>query len=83
MMNDKPQGPIENLLDGLSRHAQLLSQEELKTELSARGIDVEAFLKEAHTTIEKCQKADRLSWRNVADEKRNALQASGPALKAG
>jgi len=75
-MNEKPQGPIENLLDGLSRHAQFLSEEDLKAELSARGVDVDGFLSEAQAMITKHQKADRLSWMKTADEKRKALQTS-------
>ena len=38
-MNEHEQGPMENLLEGLDQHAQFLSKEELKAELSSRGID--------------------------------------------
>lgn len=74
-MKEKPQGPIENLLDGLSQHAQFLSEEDMKAELSGRGIDVEGFLKRTHATISQYQKADRLAWMKTADEKRNVLLA--------
>lgn len=81
-MNAKPQGPIENLLDGLSRHAQFLPEEDLKTELSGRGIDVDGFLKEAHATIAQHQKAERLSWMKTADEKKKALQTAESGLES-
>jgi hypothetical protein len=81
-MNEKPQGPMENLLDGLSRHAQFLSEEDLKFELSGRGIDVDGFLKEAQATIAQHQKVDRLSWMKTADEKKQALQSSASRVES-
>jgi len=55
------QGPMENLLDGLSQHAKFLTKAELKTELSARGIDVDSFLKTSHAIIAKHKKQKRKS----------------------
>src|SRR4051812_18769183 len=70
-MNQEDQpGPIDNLLEGLSQHAQFLSQEERKAELRARGIDVDSFLAEAHGIIDACLKEERLAWMKVADEKK-------------
>ena len=81
-MNEKPQGPIENLLDGLSHHAQFLPEEDLKAELTTRGISVESFLKEALATIAIHQKTERLSWMKTADEKRKALQSASTRMES-
>jgi len=74
-MNEHEQGPMENLLEGLDHHAQFLSKEELKAELSSRGIDGEALLKQAREIIAQHEKAERLSWMRVADENKSRLQA--------
>jgi len=74
-MNEHEQGPMENLLEGLDQHAQFLSKEELKAELSSRGIDGEALLKQAREIIAQHEKAERLSWMRVADENKSRLQA--------
>jgi hypothetical protein len=81
-MNEKPQGPIENLLDGLSQHAQFLPEEDLKAELTTRGLNVEGFLKEALATIAIHQKTKRLSWMKTADEKRKALQSASTRMES-
>ena len=75
-MNEDKQGPMENLLEGLDQHAQFLSKEELKAELSNRGIDSDALLKQAHEIIAQHEKAERLSWMKVADENKSRLQAA-------
>lgn len=75
MKNDE-QGPMENLLDGLDQHADALSSDELKAELKDRGIDLDAGLKRAETTIAAYDKEDRLSWMQVADEKREFLRVA-------
>src|SRR5436190_1680932 len=75
-MNENRQGPMEKLLDGLDQQAQFLSDEELKAELEARGIDVDRFLKQARTMIARYQKADRLAWMEVADEKKRRMDAT-------
>ena len=75
-MNENQQGPMENLLDGLNQHAQFLSDEELKTELKARGIDVDGFLAEAHAIASQYQKAERLAWMKVADEKKRRIESA-------
>ena len=74
-MNQNPQDPIENLLDGLSLHARLLSQQDRKAELRAKGVDVDGFLDEAHSIIAHYQKEDRLAWMKVADEKEASHKA--------
>src|SRR5258706_6193045 len=75
-MNDKQQGPMENLLEGLDQHAKFLSEEELKAELQARSIDVNNVLKSARTMIAEYRKAHRLAWMKVADEAKSRLAAS-------
>jgi hypothetical protein len=75
-MNEHEQGPMENLLEGLDQHAQFLSKEDLKAELSSRGIDGDALLKQAHEIIAQHKKAERLSWMRVADENKSRLQAT-------
>ena len=72
-MNPNQNRPIENLLEGLSQHARLLSKEDRKAELRERGVDVDAFLNEAHSIIAHHQKEDRLAWMKVANEKRRLL----------
>ena len=49
---ERQKGKMENLLDGLDKHAQFLSRKELSEELQERGIDVGKFLKKAHEIIE-------------------------------
>jgi hypothetical protein len=49
------EGPMENILDGLDRQAQLLSKQELEAELRSRGIDTDAFLKRAHDITKATQ----------------------------
>lgn len=61
--------PVENLVEGLSQHARFLTREERKAELRDRGIDVDSFLKEAHSIITHHQKEKRLAWMKVANEK--------------
>src|ERR1700680_2943812 len=75
MKNDEP-GPMENLLDGLDQHADVLSSDELKAELEDRGIDLDAALKKAEMTIAAYDKEDRLSWMKVADEKKASLRVA-------
>jgi len=68
-MNPNQNRPIENLIEGLSQHARFLTKEERMAELRERGIDVDGFLKEAHSIIAHHQKVDRLAWMKVAEEK--------------
>jgi hypothetical protein len=75
MENDE-QGPMENLLDGLDRHSDSLSLDEVKAELQNRGIDFDAVLKRAGTIIAAYDKEDRLSWMKVADEKSASLRVA-------
>jgi|ERR1041384_1185802 hypothetical protein len=81
-MNENQQGPMENLLDGLDQHAQFLSDEELKAELEALGIDVDRFLKGARARIAQSQKADRLAWMKVANEKKRRMDASESRIES-
>lgn len=73
-MNPKDNRPVENLIEGLSRHAKVLSDEERKAELRERGIDADAFLGEAHSIIAQHQKEARLSWMKEAKEKASRLK---------
>ena len=75
-MNNDEQGPMENLLDGLDQHAEALSSEELKAELEGRGINLDDGLKTAEMMIKAYDKADRLSWMKVADEKSASLRVA-------
>lgn len=72
-MNSNQNGPIDNLTKGLSLHARFLSHEDRKTELRERGVDVDAFLKTAKSTIEFHQKAERLSWMKIAEMKKDSV----------
>lgn len=73
MTNDE-QGPIENLLDGLDQQSDVLSSEELKAELGARGIDIDPFLQQIDEMIAAHDKRERLAWMQVADEKKESLR---------
>lgn len=75
MKNDE-EGPMENLLDGLDRHSDSLSLDELKEELQTRGIDFDAGLKRAEAIIAAYDKEDRLSWMKIADEKSASLRVA-------
>jgi hypothetical protein len=75
-MNPNKNRPIENLLEGLSQHARFLTKEERLAELRERGIDVDSFLKEAHSIIAHHQKEDRLAWMKVAAERSERFSAA-------
>ena len=72
-MNPNQNRPIDNLIEGLSQHARFLTNEERKAELRERGIDVDGFLKEAHSIIAHHQKEERLAWMKVAAEKKQLV----------
>lgn len=67
---------MENLLAGLDQHSKFLSEEELKSELSVRGINVDKFLNESHTLINQYQKEARLVWMRVADDKKQRMETA-------
>ncbi len=75
MSNSNP-GPIEKVLEGLDQHSQLLSKEELKAELIARGLDADNYLKETNQLIERYLKEHRLAWMTEADEKKRQMAVS-------
>jgi hypothetical protein len=74
-MNPNQNRPIENLIEGLSQHARFLTKEERMAELRERGIDVDGFLKEAHSIIAHHQKEERLAWMKEATEKSERFSA--------
>lgn len=74
-MNPNQNRPIENLIEGLSQHARFLTKEERMAELRERGIDVDGFLREAHSIIAHHQKEERLAWMKVAIEKSERFSA--------
>ena len=43
-MKHNEQGPMENLLDGISEHADALTFDQLRDEAAARGIDLNASI---------------------------------------
>ena len=75
MTNDE-QGPMENVLAGLDQQSGALSSEELKTELQARGTDMDAFLHQIDEMIAGYDKQERLAWMKVADEKKESLRVA-------
>jgi hypothetical protein len=81
-MSNSQQGPMENLLDGLSQHARFLSREERKAELRDRGVKVDEFLNEAHSIIAKHLKEDRLAWMKIADDKRRQIVSKESSLES-
>ena len=56
-MNHDEQGPMENLLEGLDLHSELLTLEDLKAELRARGIAIDDFLTKIKVELAAEQKA--------------------------
>lgn len=81
-MNHDEKGPMENLLEGLDLHSEFLTLEELKAELRARGIAIDDFLTKIKAEITAAQKADRLRWMKLADEKKASLRiAENPASR--
>jgi hypothetical protein len=75
-MNHDEKGPMENLLEGLDLHSEFLTLEELKAELRARGIAIDDFLTKIKAEITAAQKADRLRWMKLADEKKASLRVA-------
>ena len=78
-MNHDEQGPMENLLDGVDEHADILTFDELKTELLSRGIDVDAALQDVNRMIAAHEKDERLGWMKVADERKSSLRVAETA----
>lgn len=72
-MNEKTDWPIDNILDGLTLHADFLTEEERIEELRARGVDVDKFLTDAYALIGEYKKERRLSWMKDAREKQQLL----------
>jgi len=50
-MNQKSTWPVDNILDGLTLHADCLTEEERIEELRVRGVDVDRFLSETSALI--------------------------------
>ncbi len=75
-MSNEEQGPMENLLDALDEQSGVLSFDELKEELGARGINIGAFLDKLDNLIAEQDKRIRLAWMQVADEKKAALRVA-------
>jgi hypothetical protein len=75
MSNDQ-HGPMEKLLDGLDEQSGALSLDELREELSARGIGMDAFLAKIGNILAEYDKRERLAWMQVADEKKAALRVA-------
>jgi hypothetical protein len=72
-MNHDEHGPMENLLEGVEEHADILTYDELKTELLSRGIDVDTALQDVNRMIAALEKEERLGWMKVADERKSSL----------
>ena len=81
-MNPDENRPIENLLEGLSHHTRFLTTEEREAELRERGVDVDTFLKGAHSIIAHHQKDARLAWMKVADEKEKCINDSESGIES-
>ena len=79
-MSNSNHGPIEKVFEGLDQHSELLSKEELKAELKARGLEVEDYLKETNQLIEEYLKKQRLVWMTEADEKKRQMATAAPLL---
>jgi len=75
-MNPDDQGPMENLLEGLDIQTRYLSADDIKAELQARGINTDEFLRKAKSAIAEADKAARLAWMKVADDKKRQLEVN-------
>ncbi len=67
---------MENLLDGVDEHADILTYDELKAELLSRGIDVDTALEDVNRMIAAHEKEERLGWMKVADERKSSLRVA-------
>jgi hypothetical protein len=72
-MKHNEQGPMENLLDGISEHADALTFDQLRDEAAARGIDLNAALATVNKLIAARTREERLDWMKVADKRRESL----------
>jgi hypothetical protein len=75
-MKHNEQGPMENLLDGISEHADALTFDQLRDEAAARGIDLNGALATVNKLIAARTREVRLSWMKVADKRRESLRVA-------
>ncbi len=67
---------MENLLDGISEHADALTFDQLRDEAAARGIDLNGALATVNELIAARTREERLSWMKVADKRTESLRVA-------
>jgi hypothetical protein len=80
-MKDNEQGPMENLWDGLSEHADSVTLDELREEAAARGIDLDRALAAMKELIVAGTREERLGWMKIADQRKESLRVSEKGSK--
>jgi len=80
-MKHDEQGPMENLLDGISEHADALTLDQLREEAAARGIDLDQALVTVNELIASGAREERLTWMKVADQRRESLRVAETEVK--
>jgi hypothetical protein len=80
-MKHNEQGPMENLLDGISEHADALTLDQLREEAAARGIDLDRALAAVNKLIVSRTREERLGWMKVADKRRESLRVAEKEAK--
>jgi hypothetical protein len=67
---------MENLLDGISEHADALTFDQLRDEAAARGIDLDRALATVNELIAARTREERLGWMKIADMRRESLRVA-------
>ena len=75
-MKNNEQGPMENLWDGLSEHADSVTLDELREEAAARGIDLDRTLAAMKKLLVAGTREERLGWMKVADQRKESLRVA-------
>lgn len=70
------EGPLEKVIRSLTLSSDEMTLEQLKVELTDRGIDADALLSRVHQMIQKQKKEDRTAWMKVAESNKNRMESS-------
>jgi len=81
-MNDKDNGPVQNLLKALEEVSPSETLDGLKQSLRERGIDVDSAVQEAQRTVNQYVREHRLAWRTQARSKLAQFLALKQGIKS-
>jgi len=71
---------MENLIRGLDEHTEYLSDEEVREELTAYGVDIDTILKRANALISYSLREERTAWMKEADINCSAINAASKKI---